>query len=308
MAETPTDVLVAGYPDIDGATKDFESLGALVRDTQVSIDGVILVTHAPDGSVAVRQTGGNLGREGLGGGGVGLAVGPSRRRCWRRSPSGLSRAGSSASSSTTASSRTSTTILTAKENAMSQSHLVIDFPIKGPANAKALPEELPPLMPDLAAAQDDLGTVHFSRFMVEGDEKLLFLSDIDGETDQHIERLVESAGPVFDAILTHVDNPPATPVADNPERATKWLKRHVREPLDTYFAYGDASVQDIKACARAAGFTGNTSQGTLLTYISFKSRVQAFAVKQVAGALMRRQGTQSVGFHRDAACRPLGAL
>ena len=50
---------------------------------------------------------------------------------------------------------------------MNQSHLVIDFPIKGPANAKALPDELPPLMPDLAKAQDDLGTVHFSRFMVE---------------------------------------------------------------------------------------------------------------------------------------------
>ena len=33
---------------------------------------------------------------------------------------------------------------------MSQSHLVVDFPIKGPAIAKALPEELPPLMPDLA--------------------------------------------------------------------------------------------------------------------------------------------------------------
>ena len=51
---------------------------------------------------------------------------------------------------------------------MSQSHLVIDFPIRGAANAKALPEELPALMPDLAKAQDDLGTVHFSRFMVEG--------------------------------------------------------------------------------------------------------------------------------------------
>ena len=94
--------------------------------------------------------------------------------------------------------------------------------------------------------------------MVEGDEKLLFLSDIDGEVDQHIERLVESAGPVFDAIFKHVDDPPATPVAENPERVVKWLKHHVREPLDTYFAYEDASVQDIKACARAAGFTGNT--------------------------------------------------
>jgi hypothetical protein len=183
-----------------------------------------------------------------------------------------------------------TTILMPEESPVSQSHLVIDFPIKGPAIAKALPEELPPLMPDLATAQDDLGTVHFSRFMVEGDEKLLFLSDIDGEADEHIERLVESAGPVFDAIFGYVDDPPATPVADNPERVTKWLKRHVREPLDTYFAYEDASVQDIKACARAAAFSGNTSQGTLLTYMSFKSGVQGFAVKHLAAALVGEKG------------------
>ncbi len=173
---------------------------------------------------------------------------------------------------------------------MSQNHLLVDFPIKGPAIAKALPEELPPLMPDLATAQDDLGTVHFSRFMVEGDEKLLFLSDIDGETDEHIERLVESAGPVFDAIFTYVDNPPPTPVADNPEAVAKWLKRHVREPLDTYFAYEDASVQDIKKWARAAGFTGNTSQAPLLTYMSFKGPVQAFALKLVGGALIGDKG------------------
>ena len=76
MAETPTDVLVAGYQDIDEATKDFESLVALVKEKQVSIEGVILVTHAQDGSVGVRQTGDNLGRKGTGwGGGVGLAVG-----------------------------------------------------------------------------------------------------------------------------------------------------------------------------------------------------------------------------------------
>ena len=76
MAETPTDVLVAGYQDIEEATKDFESLVALVKEKQVSIEGVILVTHAQDGSVGVRQTGDNLGRKGMGwGGGVGLAVG-----------------------------------------------------------------------------------------------------------------------------------------------------------------------------------------------------------------------------------------
>ena len=173
---------------------------------------------------------------------------------------------------------------------MSQSLLVVDFPIEGPANAAALKDGLPSLMPELAKAQDELGSVHFSRFMVEGDEKLLFLSDIDDEIDEHIERLVESAGPVFDAIFMHVADPPPTPVADNPERVIKWLKRHVREPLDTYFAYPDASVQEIKACARAAGFTGSASQGALLTYMAFKSRLQAFAVKLVAGALVGEKG------------------
>ena len=162
---------------------------------------------------------------------------------------------------------------------MSQSHLLIDFPIRGPANAKALTEELPPLMPDLAKVQDDLGTVHFSRFMVKGDEKLLFLSDIDGDAAQHVERLVEHAGPVFDAIFEHVDDPPATPVDGNREGVVKWLRQHVREPLDTYFAYGDASVQEIKECARAAGFTGNTAQAPLLTYMPIKSRMQGVALK-----------------------------
>ena len=144
--------------------------------------------------------------------------------------------------------------------------------------------------------------------MVKGDEKLLFLSDIDGEVDQHIERLVESAGPVFDAIFTHVDDPPATPVAGNPQGVVKWLKRHVREPLDTYFAYEDASVQDIKEAARAAGVTGKTSQAPLLTYMAFKSRVQGFVLKLVAKALLGEKGHASVGCYRDAAFLPLGAL
>ena len=82
---------------------------------------------------------------------------------------------------------------------------------------------------------------------------------------------MEAAGFMFDAILEHVDSPPATPVADNHQRVVKWLKHHVREPLDTYFAYEDASVQDIKASARAADFTGETEQHTLLTYMTINA-------------------------------------
>lgn len=76
MADTPTCVLVAGYPNIDTATEDFDHLVRLVRDKQVEIDGVILVTHDLEGNVSVRQTGNHLGRKGAGwGGGVGVAVG-----------------------------------------------------------------------------------------------------------------------------------------------------------------------------------------------------------------------------------------
>ena len=162
---------------------------------------------------------------------------------------------------------------------MTQDHLVIDFPIRGPANAKALPDALSPLMPDFAKVQDELGTVHFSRFMVKGDEKLLFLSDVDGKGTEHVERLVENAGSVFDAIFEHVVDPPATPVDRNRGEVVKWLGQHVRVPLDMYFAYEDASVQEIKDCARAAGFTGNTAQAPLLTYMPIKSRMQGIALK-----------------------------
>ncbi len=76
MPETPTDVLVAGYQNIEEATRDFESLVALVSEKEISIEGAILVTHDQEGNVAVRQTGDNRGRKGLGwGGGVGVAVG-----------------------------------------------------------------------------------------------------------------------------------------------------------------------------------------------------------------------------------------
>ena len=76
MTDTPTDVLVAGYQAIDTATNDFEALVAVVKDKQVEIEGVILVTHDKEGNVSVRQTGDHLGRKGAGwGGGVGVAVG-----------------------------------------------------------------------------------------------------------------------------------------------------------------------------------------------------------------------------------------
>ena len=185
---------------------------------------------------------------------------------------------------------------------MSQSQVVIDFPVKAPADAKALAEELPPLMADFARVQDDLGTVHFSRFMVEGDEQLLFLSDIDGETDQHIDRLVESAGPVLDAIFRHVDDPPATPVAGNPEKVSKWLKHHVHKGLDTFFAYEDASVEDIKAC-RACGRLRRQHLAEPLADLHVHQVTCARLCHELGEGPGGKEGPQRVGSCRNGAFR-----
>ena len=76
MPDTPTDVLVAAYPHIDAATEDFDALAALVKDKEVKIEAAILITHAADGSVNVRQTADHRGRTGVEwGGGVGFLVG-----------------------------------------------------------------------------------------------------------------------------------------------------------------------------------------------------------------------------------------
>ena len=98
---------------------------------------------------------------------------------------------------------------------MSQSHLVLDFPIEAPANAKALAEELPALD---ARSREGAGRPRdraFLPFHARGRSRSFSSSRTStARATQHIERLVESAGPVFDAIFEHVDDPPATPVAE----------------------------------------------------------------------------------------------
>ena len=76
MADSLSDVLVAGYQSIDAAASDFDTLIALVKAKSVRIDAAILVTHDLDGNVVVQQTGDSLGRKGAGwGGAVGFLVG-----------------------------------------------------------------------------------------------------------------------------------------------------------------------------------------------------------------------------------------
>ena len=76
MAETPTDVFVGGYKDLDAAAKEFDGLAQAIADKKVTIEAAILVTHAEDDTVSVQQTADHRGRKGVEwGGSVGVLVG-----------------------------------------------------------------------------------------------------------------------------------------------------------------------------------------------------------------------------------------
>jgi hypothetical protein len=154
---------------------------------------------------------------------------------------------------------------------MSQSHFTISFPLKSPADAKAVEEHLPPLMPGMFEANDSIGTIHYSRFTLLSEKTLLFLGDFDGEFTQLMTDFANNAGAVFDAIFEHVEAPPLTPVAEHVDEFVEWTAEHLLHPLNLYTAYPDVTVKEIKAMAAEADVTGAGELHPFLVIIPGKS-------------------------------------
>jgi hypothetical protein len=172
---------------------------------------------------------------------------------------------------------------------MSQNHFTLRFPLKSPADAKALAEQLPPLMPGLFKAADAIGTVHYSRFTVLSDKTLLFLGDFDGEFSQLMAELARQAGSVFDAIFQHVENPPATPVAANTEAFVEWTASNLIDAVNLYTAYPEVTAKEVKALAAAADISGAGELHPFLVILPIKSRLAFMEVKLILRA--RGRGT-----------------
>src|SRR6266403_2746205 len=156
---------------------------------------------------------------------------------------------------------------------MSQNHFTLSFPLKSPLDAKLLAEQLPTLMPELFRANDAIGTVHYSRFTVLSEKTLLFLGDFDGEFSPLMADLARAAGPVFDAIFQHVDNPPSTPVANNAEAFVEWTAAHLVHALNLYTAYPDVTARQIKALASAANVSDTSEQRPFLVILPMMSSI-----------------------------------
>src|SRR5277367_7198485 len=82
------------------------------------------------------------------------------------------------------------------DHVTNQNHFTLAFPLKSPADAKAIAEELPPMMPGLFNAEDAIGTVHYSRFTLLSEKTLLFLGDFDGEFGALMVDFAKHSGPV----------------------------------------------------------------------------------------------------------------
>ena len=172
---------------------------------------------------------------------------------------------------------------------MSQNHFTLSFPLKTPADAKSIAEQLPPLMPTMFKAEDSLGTIHYSRFTVLSDKTLLFLGDFDGEFAQLMADLAKTAGPIFDAIFQHVNNPPPSPVASNSEAFVEWTAEHLVTAVNLYTAYPGVTAKEIKALAAAADVAGADELHPFLVILPMKSKLAFIEVELILRA--RGSGT-----------------
>jgi hypothetical protein len=191
---------------------------------------------------------------------------------------------------------------------MSQAHFTLSFPLKSPADAKVLPDQLSPMMPALFGAADAIGTIHASRFTILDEKTLLFLGDFDGEFGELMASLAKAAGPVFDAIFSHVENPPPTPVANNVDVFVEWSAQHLLQAATLFSAYPDVTVKEIKALATAAGVTGGSKQLPFLVILPIKSHLAYAEVGLLLRARSRKtqKDLATVGTPHFAQFVPLG--
>lgn len=172
---------------------------------------------------------------------------------------------------------------------MSQNHFTLTFPMKSPADAKSVVEQLPARMPEFFKVEDSIGTIHYSRFTLLSEKTLLFLGDFDGEYGDLMAEIAKQAGPVFDFIFQHVEAPPATPVAANVEAFVEWSADHLATAVNLYTAYPGITAKEIKALAKVADVSGGGILNPFLVVLPIKSRIAFLEVELLLRA--RGRGT-----------------
>lgn len=134
-----------------------------------------------------------------------------------------------------------------------QQPLTLVMPVRPEASAtlraelealQALPREHNPVI----TALDEIGTVHFARFVFLDDDRLAVITEYDLDFDRYIMDFVDHIGPVFDQLLRHMADPPPLPVQAHREEFLDYVRRHDLRCLGPFYsAYPERTVLDIRA-------------------------------------------------------------
>lgn len=111
----------------------------------------------------------------------------------------------------------------------------------------------PPGQNPIDNALTKIGTVHFARFVFLSETQLAVITSYDGDFVQYIQAFTDELGDIFDALLSHMSNPPPLPVKANLKPFLEYIMINDRSRINgelapLYSAYPELTVVDILGC------------------------------------------------------------
>lgn len=116
---------------------------------------------------------------------------------------------------------------------------------------------------EIYSGLDNVGTVHFARFVIV-DDNLLMFSYYDGDFHTYIRDFIVTLGHAFDAIVKIVQDPPTTPCKDNVDEFIDWVHRHDLYQLPDDVTEIADDLTDVRALSRVLALRMHTNPNVLL--------------------------------------------
>ena len=192
-----------------------------------------------------------------------------------------------------------------------QNPLNLILPIKSWLRLKELDAVVHLKLQAMADSADEIGTLHFARFVDFKDhDQLGFFTEYDGDFTAYMNDFMKYLGPVFNALNECVVNPTPSPVEKNVDAWMKGAADESLEGIGFYSAYPTLTVQDIKARTGAGkGGSGKEVKQSPLTlpFIAKSPNHLAAMIQVLSGSVPGfYQAADAIGTIHFARFLPLG--
>lgn len=192
-----------------------------------------------------------------------------------------------------------------------QTPLNLLMPVKSWLKFKELDAVVHLKLQEMAKSADEIGTLHFARFVDFKDhDQLGFFTAYDGDFTTYMQDFLKYLGPVFNFLMESVVNPSPIPVEKNADAWMKWTADHSLEGIGFYSAYPTLSVQDIRAKEGGGkGATGKAVEQSPLTLLFIaKSPNHLAAMSQLLEQSLPKlyESANAIGTVHFARILPLG--